>query len=64
MSGSGTRSNSASTRALSAPWRTSVESARAPEREPERVDEQALARAGLAGEHVEARRRARAAAGR
>ena len=34
------------------------------ERQPERVDEQALAGAGLAGDDVEARRRARGAAGR
>ena len=54
--GSGSRSNSASTRALSAPCRTSVASARAPKREPQGIDQQALAGPGLAGEHVEARR--------
>ena len=53
ISGSGIRSKSASTRAASAPWRTSVVSARAPSDEPERVDEQALAGAGLAGDHVQ-----------
>ena len=64
ISGSGSRSNSASTRARSAPWRTSPVSARAPERQPEGVDQQALARAGLAGDDVEASCRARDGPGR
>ena len=55
ISGSGSRSNSASTRAASAPWRTRVVSARDPAHQPEGIDQQALAGAGLAGDDVEAR---------
>ena len=48
----------------SAPCRTSVVSARAPERQPEGIDQQALAGAGLAGDDVQAGRRTPGAAGR
>ena len=45
---------SAETDALSCPARTSPVSARAPSARPERIEQDRLARAGLAGEHAKA----------
>ena len=53
MSGSGSRSKSASTRAVSAPCRMSAGVGARAADEPEGVDQQALAGAGLAGDDVE-----------
>ena len=54
MSGSGSRSNRASTRAASGAVADERRVGPRAERQPERIDEQALARPGLAGDDVEA----------
>ena len=52
LSWSGPTSNSAETTACPCPARTSAVSARAPSARPERVEQDRLARPGLAGEHA------------
>ena len=52
LSWSAPTSNEAETTACACPARTSAVSARAPKRQPERVEQDRLARPGLAGEHA------------